>query len=676
MSKPMRIIALAAFLAAFLAPAALAAPIGREVIVLYRAEGGTELRSESLLTASEVVLNHLGLVVRYHDVTSGLPDAALSARARGVVALVEGAATDDPAAYARWLQARLAAGQRVMLLGGADFLQASAAGAPVPSAAWQPVLSGLGVSPAGAAGGGTLLPGPHTGFEAGYDASAMTAAPWRSLDPANRPFLSVRSPGGEAAPLALVGPKGAVAASFECLRYVNPISFRLQWRVDPFWLYATGLGTGGEPALDTTTINGRRLFYAHIDGDGFANPAIRRAGGLASEVVRDEVLRQTPLPTTVSVIAGELSGRPRLEAIARSIFRLPHVQAASHSYSHPHDWVKGTVTPEGGIEAGEEAAHAAISRAISPEGEVDASVRYIETLLPPGKRVEAMLWSGMTNPSAPYLARAAARGLANMNGGDAMLDSLFPSYANLSPLARRVGPHLQILTSAANENLFTNLWTGPFDGQRQALPLFRFQGAPRRVAPVNIYYHFYAAERLAGLGVLKGLYRWAEAQPLCHVTVARYCRLVEGFFSGRITPEGPSAWRVEGAGACRTLRFDHPAGVPDLARSEHVAGYTRAHGSLYVHLTAPEALVVLAASPAPMPHLREASAPLASWTRHGRSIAARFEAEAPATLVLAGFSPGAPLTIAGDFKGPARADQAGSVRLIAAPGSRQLEVRW
>ncbi|MFN3430781.1 MAG: hypothetical protein ACK46X_12590, partial [Candidatus Sericytochromatia bacterium] len=97
----------------------------REVIVLYHEDGqGPEvLRGESIYTATEAALNHMGLIARFHDVAAGLPDAALTARARGAIALVEGAATADPAPLARWVAERLEAGRPVALLAGTAFLR-------------------------------------------------------------------------------------------------------------------------------------------------------------------------------------------------------------------------------------------------------------------------------------------------------------------------------------------------------------------------------------------------------------------------------------------------------------------------------------------------------------------------------------------------------------------------
>jgi hypothetical protein len=287
-----------------------------------------------------------------------------------------------------------------------------------------------------------------------------------------------------------------------------------------------------------------------------------------------------------------------------------------------------------------------------------------------------MLWSGRTNPPPPFLARAAACGVVNINGGDARLDRNFPSTTSLSPYGRDVGPYLQVHSAAANENLFTNLWTGPFDGQRQVLDQFKFTEAPRRLAAVNLYYHFYAGERAAGLKTLQDLYGWAERQPLAPVFASTYAHMVEGFYATQLVPTGAGAWDASGFGACRTLRFDREDRLPDLAASRGVAGFVRTGDHLYVHLSGPTAHVALAPRPAPQPHLESANSPLAAWETKPDRVAGEFTPTVPPRVVLAGFKAGQAVIVTGDFKGPAHADADGKLAVWAPLGPAKLEVRW
>lgn len=120
-----------------------------------------------------------------------------------------------------------------------------------------------------------------------------------------------------------------------------------QWYINPFQFLRSSLDIDSIPKPDATTINGRRIFYSHIDGDGWNNYAEFRKDGdkrkISAEVIRDEVIKKyTSLPFTVSVIAHETMpdcyGLPFSEQVARDIFALPNVEPSSHTLSHPLYW--------------------------------------------------------------------------------------------------------------------------------------------------------------------------------------------------------------------------------------------------------------------------------------------------------------------------------------------------
>ena len=232
------------------------------------------------------------------------------------------------------------------------------------------------------------------------------------------------------------------------------------------------------------------------------------------------------------------------------------------------------------------------------ETETAGSIRYIEErLLPPGKRVRLFQWSGSTRVTEDAIAVLARLGVPNINGGDTMRDREWPSYTRVAPLMRQVGRHWQTYTSASNENLYTNLWTGPFYGYRHVVETFENTEKPRRVAPVNVYYHFYSAERVASLASLRYVHEWVGRQPLARLFTSEYLAIVEGFRTARIA-RAAAGWRVWDHGALRTVRFDDTRAGVDLARSQGVLGFVHHQGALYVHLAGPEpALIVLGTRP-------------------------------------------------------------------------------
>ena len=121
---------------------------------------------------------------------------------------------------------------------------------------------------------------------------------------------------------------------------------RVRWIVNPFTFFARALDLEPIPAPDFTTENGRRLLFVHIDGDSFASMAEIPGRYFSGQIIMREFLDRYPLPTTVSIVEGETSTAgvyPQLskdlEPIAKQMFRLPNVEVASHSFSHPFDWV-------------------------------------------------------------------------------------------------------------------------------------------------------------------------------------------------------------------------------------------------------------------------------------------------------------------------------------------------
>jgi hypothetical protein len=653
----------------------------RDVLVLYDRAAQTTIRGQVVQTAIETVLNYLGLTVHFHDLSSGLPPAALSRSARAVISLVRGVQVPGAVGFAHWLVEREHQKQPLLLLGGLGFLQDAGTNAPTDVALVQAVLRPFGVHYDGTVVVDpkkvrTVGAHPALGFERSLQDPLPAYIGMTSTDPTNEVFFRMqRTDTGAISDQGVMGPQGAVLLDLDALIYVNPFSFRQQWRIDPFWLLSRGLGLTDEPRLDPTTINGRRVFYAHIDGDGFATRANLPGRPLSAESIRDNVLRRSPLPTTVSVIAHEMVDSPALQGVARSIFALPNVEPASHTYSHPHDWETGTLTPKGHIGEGADTRVHRQHVTLSPFHEIDDSLTVIQALLPAGKRVAVMLWSGRTNPTEPFLARTAALDLPNLNGGDTVIDTQFPSYSDQAPFGRRVGPYVQPYASVANENLFTNLWSGPYDGQRKALDTFRFTGSPRRLAPVNIYYHFYSGEHLAGVKALQALYHWAEAEPLTPVHASHFARMVSGFYAGAIAADGPGAWRISQNGACSTIRFDDDGRAPDLAASQNVAGWLREGNHLYVHLAPGPVRLVMRLGTGARPHLEMANGLLTAWSGAANSVRADFSATVPLQVIWAGLTPGQVVRISG-VHGPAKAGPDGKLTLRGAAGVTHLDVAW
>ena len=165
-----------------------------------------------------------------------------------------------------------------------------------------------------------------------------------------------------------------------------------------------------------------------------------------------------------------------------------------------------------------------------------------------------------------------------------------------------------------NENVYTNLWTGPFYGFRRVIETFELTETPYRFKPVDIYYHTYAASKTASLQALHEVYRWALSQPLHPVYASEYIRKVLDF-NDFVVARTPDGLRLRGNGDLRTVRLPLTGPAPDLAHSIAVAGMAPGPQARYVHLTGDDVLLSLNAEPDASPYLESANARITSFSR-------------------------------------------------------------
>ncbi len=275
------------------------------------------------------------------------------------------------------------------------------------------------------------------------------------------------------------------------------------WLCDPFQYFSAALGVDEGPVPDTTTRDGLRILYSHIDGDGFGNMSLVETGKRSAEIIRDQVIKAYPIPITVSIIEAEIRGRlvgqkpgdeQTFKEIARSIFALPNVQAGSHSYTHPFYWMEGDRTAVAYTGHNLVLSDAYREAKLDIGREITGSVKFInEELLPPGKKVSVFLWSGNCRASPEAIRLTRELGLENMNGGETLISARYPSISFISPRAISWGGELQIYAANQNENQFNDDWLGPFyGGYIHTIETFKRTETPRRLKPMNIYYHLYS----------------------------------------------------------------------------------------------------------------------------------------------------------------------------------------
>ena len=370
------------------------------------------------------------------------------------------------------------------------------------------------------------------------------------------------------------------------------------WVLEPFKFFQQALRLQDFPIPDTTTENGRRLMSVHIDGDGFSYPAKWVGGRFAAEELREHVLKKFPIPTSVSVITGEIAPNgmnpnisPQLMDIARSIFALPWVEIASHTFSHPYTWQKSaiidryTVTDQYTVKVP--------NYTFNLHTELVKSVDFINQYLAPAdKKNHLIFWSGSANPPKEALEIAKQNHLFNINGlSDTNIDNNHPSLTGIRPMGMQVGEHYQIFAPIQMDFAYTNSFNEPLYSFENVIQTLERTDKPRRFKPIDIYYHIYTASYPAPLQSLIKIYYWALTQPVMNIYISDYIKKVLDFYH-IIIAKNNGSWMIFSKGNLRELRSLRHLGYPDLTHSTNVIGFKENKEDLYIHL-GPNRLTVL-----------------------------------------------------------------------------------
>ena len=608
--------------------------INRSVLALFDGADEASPDRTRVHRMLEMPLNHLGYRVAYWDLRSGLPPIAEATRHAAIVTWFD-ERIPDHAAYLAWADAVARARVRFVVM---EFT-----GAPLDSKSLPAVNRFLGhigfqVRPVWVPDAPDLHVVAQSGDMLGFETRLEPPIPgfmvYELAGPNARAHLTVARPGpvdARSSTPVVTSRGGGFAASGYAIRY-DAARQRLAWVLDPFKFLAAALGPEDAPIPDTTTIAGRRIYFSHIDGDGWNNPSFVPSEGrppaLASERVLDDLIRPYPdLPVSVGLIAADadpaIGGTARAQNVARAFYALPQVEVASHTYTHPYDWsffasqnrqrelavVAGrknelelqAIAPHAvGIDQAFLSGSATTPRAnmLQPfdlDMEVRKALDLAGALAPPGKRPALYLWSGNTRPFAAAVRATRAYGVRNLNGGDGRLDSLYPSVAYLSALSRPVGGERQIYAPNANETIYTGGWVAPFDRFAMLAETVRNTELPRRLKPWNLYYHMYSGQRSESLAVVKAHLDAARAAAVIPIKASHYAAIVDSFHEVAIARLGQGKWRIEKRGVLGTVRFDAAEHLAiDWSSSAGVLGATRHAGALYVALDPAVAQPVIA----------------------------------------------------------------------------------
>jgi uncharacterized protein (TIGR01370 family) len=585
----------------------------RKVMMIHNtADTEYDLINTSALHYGTLPLNYLGYSVEYQDARQSLPNFPMVGRYAGIVVWLDKPAESEGAALATWINKQTDAGVPVVILGDVSFLSDSGAGThlgmqystvgegrtrlhiahsdPLIGFEAQPVFDRTSFFPLQAVGGNALLTLLNERGDK-QDAVALTA--WGGY--AVNPHVLIELPG---------------VASFGLPKDTGR---NLRWVINPIEFMRRALKLPDMPVPDVTTESGSRMLMVHMDGDGFANKAEFPGAPYSADVLIELILKKYPLPSTLSVIQGEVAANglypaqsEDLERIARKMFELPQVEIASHSLSHPFIWHRAE------SDLGDAGYHLDLPNyTFDLQKEIAGSISYINSkLAPAGKYVKTFLWTGDCNIGTSELELAGRSNVASMNGGETMITRSFPTLTLVSPLGVPRNKFFQVYAPNQNENLYTNNWRGPFYGYERVIETFELTNSPYRLKPIDIYFHTYSASKPASLKALDKVFKWAIGQETSPVYVSEYVGKVMDF-NHMVVARTYDGWLVRGNENLRELRAPLVLGQPVIEERGAIAGFKRQGDSLYLHTVDSESNIRFRKTATASPYLVSANARVA-----------------------------------------------------------------
>jgi len=571
----------------------------RTVLGLYDgAEGNGDAFFTNLQRYAVMPLNYLGYTVKLHDLREPLPEGVFEGRYAGVLIWPYSNRSGDKRGLKDWTLRRVSEGVPVVFL---DRFGVTIDAGYLSSLGLEMVPAEKIVPPIK-----IILKDQRIGFEQQPLPQADDFMPIKLT--AGKSLLQLQSGNGIVSDAAAITTWGGYVLE----PYVMAPLFGEQtaWVVNPISFFKDALRLRDMPVPDATTENGVRLLLSHVDGDGFESRAEWPGGKFAAEELRKHILERYRIPTTISLITSSFTQNgikpllaPQLEKIARGLLALSNVEGASHSFSHPFRWKPDQT--DSGTQVWPAVKIPGYSFSLGAE--IFGSLDYInQNLMPLGKRARIFQWTGNCVPGEEAVKMTYEAGALNINGGDTVITGSNRSISNVAPLGIPRGNFFQVFAPNQNENVYTNLWTGPFYGYKRVLETFRLTDSPMRLKPVNIYYHFYSATKEASLNALKQVHDWAVGQRLFAVYTSEYIEKVLDYNRTVIAWDG-SGWLIRNNGQLRQMRIPNTLGYPDLLNSSNVSGFNDHGDSRYLHLLpGGEARVQLAQSSSGEPYLASA----------------------------------------------------------------------
>jgi polysaccharide biosynthesis protein PelA len=663
----------------------------RNILALYNGEEEGAARDTRIHRYLELPLNHLGYLLRYHDLSRDLPPEP-DAEVAAILSWFEGEISQE--GYAEWVGSRAeeCGDSRARILIGHPGLTKRGADDALFSD-----LESSGVQTNGAA----IRLGDRSEIILKDDLLEMEADfvvqrgvyDWISAHEDATPLLRLRPHGAAettVVDLAVIGPRGGYLHDSATLE-VDPTSGSTFWVVDPFRFLQAILDKGIHPIPDVTTRAGRRLYFSTVRSEGWlAQEPGRQLGQqppLAAELLRDELIAPYPdLPVTLGVLSGDfdpslagVNAETGLE-VARSLFSLPQVQPASTGASLILDWeffadydpnseaerldlyAQASSTGRKGLlnAAVETLGHAFVPSGQSVFDRVPGAPRkYIRDpfdltreIKAPLDQVASMgvadgtramhLWVTGSRPFREAIETARESGARSIGGGGGIWVDPTPSLSGLFPFTAPVDGDLQIYDALSGDDIYTDYRANQAIEFYKLAQTLRNSDQPRRLKPFHLSYTAQSATDFGARSAIRHFLDMARSEAVIPVTADLYASIVDGFVTAKIVEIDAQRWRIEDRGDLNTMRFDGAADLHlDLDSSLGILGARRLGEALYIALDPAHPAPVLslapgggaAAQPRDRPSLLESRLDVRELTQEGCVTAFRVDGFAAGDMV-------------------------------------------
>jgi hypothetical protein len=596
--------------------------VKRHILALYAGSECEDIAFHPLHLYAELPMNHLGYILRYWDIEKGFPSPADIRESRGIVTWFLNGRIKDPLAYIKWATNAIENGTKFLILGNIG-VEENLKAQSTSFVNLNILLKAIGIERKESwinphqIQKFILEQGNNVNFERRLDRMTKGFNLQNILSSEGRSIVSVELKDGLTSDLVVVTPRGGIATEGYFLyaadetslsgknddlsaKNTKPVS---QWYINPFSFFGDIFEGQKLPKPDVTTLCGNRIFFNHIEGVGWGQKSeielYKKSKLSTMEVIYNDLLLQHPeLPVTIGPIMGDLDpnwvGNAKNQEIARKIFDLPYVEAASHSYSLPEStkyFLKNQSLEDEKKDFDRGLTKRLyMNQTYSSQTEFKESVDYMKQFLPENKKVSIFLWTGDCLPSETELEIIRLQHIQNLNGGRNRFDAEYPSYSSLSPYARQVGPYLQIYAAGSNDNNYTYGWKERFFGLKFLTTTLINTDRPIRLKPINLYYTALSGLKKSSIMAIEEVFDYLKNTPIHPIFASDYAAIVRGFYSTEINALdsnvlGENSWEILNRGKLQTIRFDQASFQKlDLQKSKGVLGAKHIHGSLYVSL--------------------------------------------------------------------------------------------